>query len=151
MLADGYSRRQYRHDRSDLLSHIDRAMMNAHTADLHEVRASVLYVSAIADATVPSDPVALGLSMRMPRASRRQVIPWWIVDHPMFEALCADVFSEAEFQHDPPFAALFSGCHGLSCDRAPGQTHRSAAWGAVRARLGRALVDGRLSITPKRR
>lgn len=104
--ADGYSRRQYMHDRLDVLSRIDRAMWNSYTSDLDEVRASARNVFAIAGAIVPSDHVALELSQHMPRAGKRQVIRRWIIDHPMFEALCAEVFSEAEFQHDPPFIAL---------------------------------------------
>lgn len=126
-------------------------MMNSHIADLDEVRASARHVSAIADATVPSGHVALELSLRMPRASMRQVIPRWIVDHPMFQALCAEVFSEAEFQRDPPFVAFSRAVtvfHAIARQvKRIGRPHG----GAVRTCLGRALVDGRLRITPKRR
>lgn len=105
-MADGYSRHRYENDKLDVLSRIDRALMDSHTTDLDEVRASARYVSAIAVATVPGDHVVLELVLQLPRSSRRKTIPRWVIDHPMFEAMCAEVFSETDLQDDPPFAAL---------------------------------------------
>lgn len=104
--ADRYSRRQYRDGELDVLSRIDRALMNSHTQDIDAVRASAWYVSAIVDTMVPSDHVAFELVLQVPRPARRNTIPRWVTDHPMYDALCAEVFAESDFRQGEPFQSI---------------------------------------------
>lgn len=104
--ADGFSRLQYRDRELDVLLRIDRALLNSHMPDIDAVRASSRSVSSISDITVPSDQVALELVLQVPRPPRRNAIPRCIIDHPVYEALCAEVFAETDFQHDAPFTSI---------------------------------------------
>lgn len=106
VVADGYSRRQYRDGELDVLSRIDSALMNSHTQDIDVVRASARYVSAIVDTTVPSAHVALELVLQVARPARRNTIPRWVTDHPLYDALCAEVFAESDFRQGEPFQSI---------------------------------------------
>lgn len=55
VVVDGHSRCQYRNDRLDMPSRIDRAVMNSHMVDLESVRAKTRYVFVAIAATVPSE------------------------------------------------------------------------------------------------
>lgn len=73
VVADGYSRRQFRGGSLDVLSRIDRVMINSLTTDLDSVRASARYVTPLSDVTLPSDHTALGLLLSSPpRGTRRR-------------------------------------------------------------------------------
>lgn len=105
LVPGGYCRRQFRNGVLDILSRIDRVMMNTHTHthDLESVWASARYVSPITDAALPGDHTALEVSLALPRQGSRRVIPRWVIDHPMYAALCDEVMPEMGVSPDRPF------------------------------------------------
>lgn len=103
VVADGYNRRQLRNGMLDVSSRIDHVMINSHTVDIESVKASARYVSPVVAAALPSDHTALALSFTLFRSGSRRVIPRWIIDHPMFAALCDEVVPEIDILQDRPF------------------------------------------------
>lgn len=106
IVAEGFSRRQFRSGELDILSRIDRVMMNSHTADLDSVRASARHVSSVVDVTIPSDHVAVELVLSLPARGSRRTIPRWIIDHPLFSALCDEIIPDLELDLQRPFDAI---------------------------------------------
>lgn len=106
IVADGYSRRQYRAGEMDVLSRIDRVFMNSLTCDLDAVRASARYVSSVLDTHVPSGPTAIELVLSLLARGLRRTIPRWMLDHPMFHSLCDEVISYLGVDVATPFESI---------------------------------------------
>lgn len=73
IIADGYSRRQYRDGDLDVVSRIDRVQSNAHTSDLLSLRSSARYMTPIGDLGLPSDHSALEIRLSPPSANDPEV------------------------------------------------------------------------------
>lgn len=80
--------------------------MNSCTHDFESVRTNARYVSALGDASLRSDHSALELSLIVPWAGLRRMIPGGIMDHPMYAALCDEVLPEMDVVDVDPFEAI---------------------------------------------
>lgn len=57
-------------------------------------------------AALSRDHVALELSLSLPHAGARRNIALWVMDHPMFSALCDEIMPELEVHVQHPFDAI---------------------------------------------
>lgn len=93
IVAAGHSRYQQRDGVPQLLSRIDRVMVNAPVHEVVGGGARARYTTSVLDRRLPSDYASLELVVYPPLVKRRPTIPRRAPSHPVFQQLLAEASS----------------------------------------------------------
>lgn len=104
--AEGYSRRQFRDGRLQLLSRLDKAYTNMMTHDLMKCNPSCAYIVSLADPRLESDHSPLHLVFARPCAKGPFRMPRWVPAHLAYQASVEEHRELLTPLGDDPFGEL---------------------------------------------
>lgn len=106
VLAEGYSRRQFRDGRLQLLSQLDKIHTNLPTQDVLACRPFCSYTMSLADPHLESDLSPLKIVFSRPRAKGAFRVPRRVPEHPAYRAFVDEHLALLPRLPEDPFGEL---------------------------------------------
>lgn len=104
--AEGYSRRQFREGRLQLLRRLDKVYTNLPTQDILACRPACAYTMSLADPHLESHHSPLKLVWPRPRAKRPFRVPRWVPEHLAYRAFADEYLALLPQLSEDPFSEL---------------------------------------------